>query len=76
MVDELNTRFPMVGLSADWVYRTWLVKGNEQEGVVIFENEDDSVFEVIEFFYVDEERIENVLFGGDLYSALSLIKEG
>lgn len=60
----LDSLFPMIGLSADWIYQTWLIKGNRTQGVVIFENEDNSTYELVEFYYENEERIENVIFSG------------
>ncbi|MEA9419660.1 hypothetical protein VCX22_19785 [Aeromonas caviae] len=65
--ETLNKKFQMIGLSADWVFQTWLISGNENDGIVIFENEDSSCYEVIEFHCKDEERTENLLFSGDFH---------
>lgn len=64
--DILNQNFPMIGLSADWIFQTWLINGNTKNGIVIFENEDRECYEIIEFYYKDEERHEKMLFSGGL----------
>jgi hypothetical protein len=46
--------YPQIGLSADWIYRAWLLHGNKGYGVVIFENEEDNTYSLIAF-YRDEE---------------------
>jgi hypothetical protein len=66
-LDVLNSRFRMIGLSADWIYQAWLITGTLNRGVIIFENEDSSCYEVIEFHCKDEERTENLLFSGDFH---------
>lgn len=33
--ETLNKKFQMIGLSADWVFQTWLISGNENDGIVI-----------------------------------------
>ncbi|KTA79450.1 hypothetical protein [Aeromonas salmonicida] len=63
--ETLNQKFQMIGLSADWVFQTWLISGTKNDGIVIFENEDSSCYEVIEFHCKDEERTEKLLFSGD-----------
>ena len=65
-IDILNQNFPMIGLSADWIFQTWLISGSKENGIVIFENEDGDCYEVIEFYYEDEDRHENMLFSGEL----------
>lgn len=62
----LNARFPMIGLSADWIYQTWLIKGTLTRGTVIFENEDDATYELVDFYYEDEQRVEKMLCSGSL----------
>ena len=37
------------------------------DGIVIFENEDNSCYEVIKFRYKDEDRVERLLFSGELH---------
>ncbi|MDQ1886229.1 hypothetical protein RA180_19735 [Aeromonas salmonicida] len=62
---ELNENFDMIGFSADWIYATWLVCGNQNIGIVIFENEDTSKYELIKFHHNDatEDRVEkNIIF--------------
>lgn len=70
-VEMLNANYRMIGLSADWVYQTWLIKGSIENGVVIFENEDNDSYEVVDFHYEDEGRIEKMLFAGSLENALA-----
>lgn len=70
-VEMLNTNYRMIGLSADWVYQTWLIKGSIERGVVIFENEDNDSYEVVDFHHEDEGRIEKMLFAGSLENALA-----
>lgn len=65
-IDTLNKNFPMIGLSADWIFQTWLINGTIENGIVIFENEDNSNYEVIEFHHKDECRIEKVLLSGSI----------
>ncbi|WP_335814925.1 hypothetical protein [Aeromonas allosaccharophila] len=65
-IDILNQNFPMIGLSADWIFQTWLISGSKNNGVVIFENEDRECYEVIEFHYENEDRHEKTLFSGEL----------
>ncbi|MFQ1593474.1 hypothetical protein ACK4A3_05925 [Aeromonas veronii] len=65
-IDILNQNFPMIGLSADWIFQTWLINGSENNGTVIFENEDRECYEVIAFYYKSEDRHETVLFSGGL----------
>jgi hypothetical protein len=45
--ETLDKHFPMIGLSADWIFQTWLVGGTIEDGMVIFENEDNSCYEII-----------------------------
>lgn len=66
----LDCKYDMIGLSADWCYRTWLINGDLQSGLVVFENEDSHCYEIIDFFYVEEERIENTLFSGGFSAVL------
>lgn len=66
ILDALNARFRMIGLSADWIYQAWLIKGTLNRGVVVFENEDVSTYELVEFYYEDEQRVEKILFSGSL----------
>jgi hypothetical protein len=69
-MDILNS-FPMIGLSSDWIYRTWAVAPNR----VIFEDEDqDGVYLLIEYSYNEEERIEEVLFEGTVEECLAFHK--
>ncbi|CAJ1845597.1 hypothetical protein HA451_08170 [Aeromonas veronii] len=70
-VAMLNANYRMIGLSADWVYQTWLIKGSTAQGIVIFENEDNDSYEVVDFHYEDEERIEKMLFAGSLENAVA-----
>lgn len=65
--ETLNKYFPMIGLSADWIFQTWLIGGTTEDGIVIFENEDNSCYEVIEFRYKDEDRVEILLFSGEFH---------
>lgn len=65
-LDVLNSRFRMIGLSADWIYQAWLITGTLNRGVIIFENEDISTYELVEFYYEDEQRVEKILFSGSL----------
>ncbi|MEH8161993.1 hypothetical protein [Aeromonas allosaccharophila] len=65
-IDILNKTFPMIGLSADWIFQTWLISGSKNNGIVIFENEDRECYEVISFYYENEDRHENTLFSGEL----------
>ena len=65
-IDILNQNFQMIGLSADWIFQTWLIRGSTKNGIVIFENEDRECYEVIEFYYENEDRHENTLFSGEL----------
>ncbi|WP_157830533.1 hypothetical protein [Aeromonas sobria] len=57
LIGELNRRYPMIGLSADWVYQTWLISGDVTKGQVIFENEDSSLYELLSFSYDDDENL-------------------
>lgn len=66
ILNALNARFRMIGLSADWIYQAWLIKGILTRGIVIFENEDNSTYELVEFYYEDEQRVEKMLFSGSL----------
>lgn len=72
-LNMLNYRFNMIGLSADWIYQSWLIKGNPTQGLVIFENEDSSTYEIIEFYHDDEKRIENVIHSGSLEKIIALL---
>ncbi|MGL6237229.1 hypothetical protein [Aeromonas dhakensis] len=65
-LNVLNSRFRMIGLSADWIYQAWLITGPLNRGVIIFENEDISTYELVEFYYEDEQRVEKILFSGSL----------
>lgn len=65
-IKSLNKYFPMIGLSADWIFQTWLINGTIENGIVIFENEDDLSYEIVEFHYEDEERLERMIFSGSL----------
>lgn len=65
--ETLNQKFQMIGLSADWVFQTWLISGTKNDGIVIFENEDSSCYEVIEFHCKVEERTEKLLFSGGFH---------
>lgn len=65
-LNALNTNFRMIGLSADWIYQTWLIKGSLTKGTVIFENEDNATYELVDFYYEDEQRVENILCSGSL----------
>lgn len=70
-VEMLNANYRMIGLSADWVYQTWLIEGSTTQGIVIFENEDNDSYEVVDFHYEDEDRIEKMLFAGSLENAVA-----
>ncbi|MEI4956952.1 hypothetical protein [Aeromonas caviae] len=72
-INMLNTHFPMIGLSAEWIFKTWLISGTKEKGVVIFENEDNSTYEIIEFHYEDEKRREKMLSSGSLTETLNCI---
>ncbi len=65
--ETLNKYFPMIGLSADLIFQTWLIGGTTEDGIVIFENEDNSCYEVIKFRYKDEDRVERLLFSGEFH---------
>lgn len=65
----------MIGLSADWIFQTWLIRGTVEKGIVIFENEDNSNYEFIEFYYKGEERIEITLLSGSLDQIMQHIKK-
>lgn len=69
IISELNSHFKMVGLSSDWIYRAWLLSGDETRGLVFFENEDNSTYELVEFCLLDEKREEVLLFSGSLNEA-------
>ncbi|WP_421308989.1 hypothetical protein [Aeromonas veronii] len=56
-IDKLNRLYPMIGLSADWIYQTWLISGNVTKGTVIFNNEDDDLYELISFHYDEDENL-------------------
>ncbi|WP_429084705.1 hypothetical protein [Aeromonas veronii] len=71
----LNSKFTMIGLSADWIFQTWLIRGTVEKGIVIFENEDNSNYELIEFYYKGEERIEITLLSGSLNQIMQHIKK-
>ncbi len=72
----LNAHFPMIGLSAEWIFKTWLISGTKEKGVVIFENEDNSTYEIIEFHYEDEKRFEKMLSSGTPTEILNYIQSG
>ncbi|MDM5087924.1 hypothetical protein OB947_03225 [Aeromonas bestiarum] len=72
-INILNAHFPMIGLSAEWIFQTWLISGTKAKGVVIFENEDNSTYELIEFHYEDEKRLEKMLSSGSLTDILKNI---
>lgn len=77
-LNALNSRFRMIGLSADWIYQAWLIKGTLARGTVIFENEDNATYELVDFYYEDEQRVENVLCSGSLRDVIefsSCLKE-
>ncbi|WP_323980533.1 hypothetical protein [Aeromonas media] len=77
-LNALNSRFRMIGLSADWIYQAWLIKGTLTRGTVIFENEDNATYELVDFYYEDEQRVENVLYSGSLRDVIefsSCLKE-
>lgn len=71
----LSSKFTMIGLSADWIFQTWLIRGTVEKGIVIFENEDNSNYELIEFYYKGEERIEITLLSGSLNQIMQHIKK-
>lgn len=67
VIAKLNQQYPMIGLSADWIYRTWLISGDMTKGKVIFENEDNDTYELLSFYYDnDEVIIVNLLYSGFL----------
>lgn len=70
-IDMLNQKFPMVGLSADWIFQTWLINGSINNGTVIFENEDRECYEVIDFYYKNEDRHESILYSGELTDVIN-----
>lgn len=70
-IDILNQNFPMIGLSADWIFQTWLICGSTKNGIVIFENEDIECYELVEFYYKSEERHEHTLFSGELTDVIN-----
>jgi hypothetical protein len=57
LIGDLNRRYPMIGLSADWIYQTWLISGDVTKGQVIFENEDSSLYELLSFSYDDDDNL-------------------
>lgn len=65
--ETLGKHVPMIGLSADWIFQTWLIGGTIEDGMVIFENEDNSCYEIIEFQCKDEDRVERILFSGEFH---------
>lgn len=78
ILNVLNARFHMIGLSADWIYQAWLIKGSLTKGTVVFENEDNATYELIDFYYEDEQRVENMLCSGSLRDVIefsSCLKE-
>ncbi|WP_156993117.1 hypothetical protein [Aeromonas fluvialis] len=66
LIGELNRRYPMIGLSADWIYQTWLISGDVTQGQVIFENEDSNLYELLSFSYDDESLIAKIVCSGSL----------
>jgi len=42
------------------------IKGSLTKGTVIFENEDNATYELVDFYYEDEQRVENILCSGSL----------
>lgn len=73
--EKLNV-YPMIGLSADWIYRTWLMSGSLERGIVVFENEDSGVFELVSFYFCGEDRFERVLISGTIESVLNNLNAG
>lgn len=69
-MNELNQFYPMIGLSADWVYPTWLISGDITNGLVIFENEDSGSYELLSFSYDDEDLITRMVFSGSLSNVI------
>lgn len=57
LIDKLNRNYSMIGLSADWVYHAWLISGNKDKGEVIFENEDNGLYELLSFYYDEDEML-------------------
>ena len=74
--DELNRHYPMIGLSADWIYQTWLISGNMKGGRVIFENEDNGLYELLSFSYDEDEeqKLIDTLFIGTLDAVVKASK--
>lgn len=70
-IDILNQNFQMIGLSADWIFQTWLIRGSTKNGIVIFENEDKECYELVEFYYKNEERHEHTLFSGEFTDVIN-----
>ncbi|BEE04250.1 hypothetical protein ACET8C_05435 [Aeromonas veronii] len=71
LIGVLNRRYPMIGLSADWVYQTWLISGDVTNGLVIFENEDSGSYELLSFSYDDDEDlITRMVFSGSLLNVI------
>ncbi len=70
---QLN-KYPMVGLSADWIYRTWLVDGDYEKGTVIFEDEEEeNTFELLSFVVdpITEEKDVTLICSGTLETVLN-----
>jgi len=65
-INVINEKYPMIGLSADWVYRTWLLSGTETKGIVLFEEEGTNEYSIIEYSFDEttEKRTEKVLISG------------
>lgn len=73
-----------VGLSADWIYSCWKIaddpRGEEWEGLFLFENEDRDTFEIIRRMVVSndtrdgEEYDDRTLFSGALGDALTFAR--
>ncbi|MBL0631578.1 hypothetical protein [Aeromonas veronii] len=73
LMDELNQCYPMIGLSADWVYQTWLISGDVTNGLVIFEDEDSGSYELLSFSYDDDEDlITRMVFSGSLSNVIKM----
>jgi hypothetical protein len=62
------SKYPQIGLSADWVYRTWLIEGDKGDGVVVFENEENDTYILVEF-HRDEDGYDTF---NDLYTSDSI----
>jgi len=63
--EKLESRlenYQMLGLSADWIYRTWKLTND----IYLFENEDNSTYEFLKVNFInEEEKTAELLFASD-----------